>query len=90
MLFLILPLAVSLALLSIGFSGMVPARIQAYFAQHEANEQKTVANATSLETLMENCYTHEYTTEIISLDPLVIYINNFTSAEEAEELIKLG
>ncbi|KAF1837510.1 hypothetical protein BDW02DRAFT_518833 [Decorospora gaudefroyi] len=40
--------------------------------------------------LLEACKTHQYTTEIISVDPLVIYINNFTSAQEAEELIHLG
>ncbi|KAJ4372464.1 hypothetical protein N0V83_004238 [Neocucurbitaria cava] len=33
---------------------------------------------------------HQYTSEIISLDPLVIYINNFTSSQEAEEFINLG
>ncbi|KAF2653345.1 hypothetical protein K491DRAFT_579128, partial [Lophiostoma macrostomum CBS 122681] len=33
---------------------------------------------------------HRYTTEIVSLDPLVIYINNFTSLRDAEELIKAG
>ncbi|KAF2636169.1 hypothetical protein P280DRAFT_410092, partial [Massarina eburnea CBS 473.64] len=36
------------------------------------------------------CRTHKYSTEIVSLDPLVIYINNFTSFAEAEALIKLG
>ncbi|RII07132.1 hypothetical protein CUC08_Gglean008100 [Alternaria sp. MG1] len=40
--------------------------------------------------LLKACEGHQYTTEIISLDPLLIYINNFTSAQEAEELIKLG
>lgn len=40
--------------------------------------------------LLKACESHQYTTEIISLDPLLIYINNFTSAQEAEELIKLG
>ena len=42
------------------------------------------------ENLLKACADHQYTTEIISLDPLLIYINNFTSAREAEELIKLG
>ncbi|KAI4673213.1 uncharacterized protein J4E88_008825 [Alternaria novae-zelandiae] len=40
--------------------------------------------------LLIACADHQYTTEIISLDPLVIYINNFTSAREAEGLITLG
>ncbi|OCL14392.1 hypothetical protein AOQ84DRAFT_281168, partial [Glonium stellatum] len=29
-----------------------------------------------------------YSTEIVSIDPLIIYINNFTSQEEAEGLVK--
>ncbi|KAF2464088.1 uncharacterized protein BDR25DRAFT_243513, partial [Lindgomyces ingoldianus] len=37
-----------------------------------------------------DCEAHKYTTEIVSLDPLVIYINNFTSTQEAENLIKAG
>jgi prolyl 4-hydroxylase len=40
--------------------------------------------------LLSACKKHTYTTEIISLSPLVIYINNFTSAAEAESLIALG
>jgi hypothetical protein len=42
------------------------------------------------EDLLKACSTHQYTTEIISTDPMLIYINNFTSAQEAEELINLG
>ncbi|KAF1959378.1 hypothetical protein CC80DRAFT_467903 [Byssothecium circinans] len=41
-------------------------------------------------SLLAACYNHTYTTEIISLDPLMIYINNFTSAAEAQALINLG
>ncbi|CAI6277505.1 unnamed protein product [Periconia digitata] len=41
-------------------------------------------------SLLEACHTHTYNTEIVSLDPLLIYINNFTSSAEAEALIKLG
>jgi hypothetical protein len=44
----------------------------------------------SPEQLLKKCDSHRYTTEIISLDPLVIYINNFTSTQEAEDLIELG
>jgi prolyl 4-hydroxylase len=40
--------------------------------------------------LVSACSTHQYTSQIISLDPLVIYINNFTSIPEAEELITIG
>ncbi|KAF2869459.1 hypothetical protein BDV95DRAFT_449150, partial [Massariosphaeria phaeospora] len=36
------------------------------------------------------CEAHKYTSEIVSLDPLVIYINNFTSPAEAQELINIG
>lgn len=40
--------------------------------------------------LLETCRTHTYTSEIISLSPLLIYINNFTTVSEAEALITLG
>lgn len=36
------------------------------------------------------CEPHQYTTEIVSIDPLLIYINNFVSAEEADLLIAEG
>ncbi|KAH8900899.1 hypothetical protein GQ53DRAFT_632306 [Thozetella sp. PMI_491] len=36
------------------------------------------------------CETHSYTTEIISLDPLLIYIANFTSPAERAALIRVG
>ncbi|TVY23685.1 Prolyl 4-hydroxylase [Lachnellula hyalina] len=36
------------------------------------------------------CEDHHYTTEIISTDPLLIYINNFISAREAEAIIAVG
>ncbi|KAL5427233.1 hypothetical protein PMIN04_001505 [Paraphaeosphaeria minitans] len=41
-------------------------------------------------SLLPACRAHTYTTQIVSLDPLMIYINNFTSSAEAEALIKLG
>jgi len=36
------------------------------------------------------CKPHAYTTEIVSLDPLLIYINDFLSSEEANLLVALG
>jgi prolyl 4-hydroxylase len=36
------------------------------------------------------CEPHQYTTEIISVDPLVVYINNFVSPRESQLLIALG
>jgi prolyl 4-hydroxylase len=69
----------------------LPPRFQAYVettskvtVSPTANEQR---NATQL---LEACKTHQYTSEIVSLNPLLIYINNFTSAHEAEELITTG
>lgn len=32
---------------------------------------------------------HRYSTEILSIDPLVLYINNFVSQYEVEELSRL-
>jgi prolyl 4-hydroxylase len=42
------------------------------------------------EEILAACPSHTYTTQIISLDPLVIYINNFTSLHEASSLIDIG
>lgn len=36
------------------------------------------------------CIPHHYTTEIVSNDPLLIYINNFTSILESRALIEAG
>src|SRR6266511_4133610 len=36
------------------------------------------------------CSSQKYTTEILSLDPLVVYIRDFVSKEEIEELLELG
>jgi hypothetical protein len=33
---------------------------------------------------------HTYSTEIISLDPLVVYIRNFTYSEEIKDLLRVG
>lgn len=37
-----------------------------------------------------DCYSHQYSTEIISLDPVVIYIRNFTYKEEIDGLLEAG
>jgi prolyl 4-hydroxylase len=37
-----------------------------------------------------SCEEQKYMTEIVSLDPLVIYINDFVSQSEASKLISLG
>jgi hypothetical protein len=37
-----------------------------------------------------SCEEQKYITEIVSLDPLVIYINDFVSQSEASKLISLG
>lgn len=36
------------------------------------------------------CSDHRYTTEIVSVDPLLIYINNFITPDEADDLLELG
>lgn len=36
------------------------------------------------------CQDQQYTTEIISVDPLMIYINDFVSREEARDLVAVG
>jgi prolyl 4-hydroxylase len=36
------------------------------------------------------CEQHQYTTEIVSIDPLLIYINNFVSDKEAQLLVATG
>lgn len=45
---------------------------------------------TKLDSLLIACQKHQDSTEIMSLNLLLIYVNNFTSAWETEELIKLG
>jgi hypothetical protein len=39
-------------------------------------------------TLDDTCHGHQYTVEIMSLDPLIIYINGFLSLGETEHLVK--
>ena len=53
------------------------------------NDQNTPTDPSS-PALLEACRKHSYTTQIVSLDPLMVYINNFTSTAEAEALINLG
>lgn len=69
----------------------IPLQYQHHLPDTEASSAVGIAPTQwSPKQLLEACYKHQYTSEIISLDPLVIYINNFTSLQEAEELIKLG
>ncbi|KFX93841.1 hypothetical protein O988_06609, partial [Pseudogymnoascus sp. VKM F-3808] len=39
---------------------------------------------------MEECLAHNYTTEILSIDPLLIYITNFVTPREATALLAAG
>ncbi|KAI4907451.1 hypothetical protein J4E90_009480 [Alternaria incomplexa] len=70
----------------------LPKQLQSYLptSAWEATATSQSQERQSLDSLVKACTKHQYTTEIISLDPLLIYINNFTSAREAEELIHLG
>lgn len=70
----------------------LPRRLDVYLPARlwEATPAVNLDGTLSPGDLLKACEGHQYTTEIISLDPLLIYINNFTSAQEAEELIKLG
>lgn len=70
----------------------LPRRLDVYLPARlwEATPAVILDGTLSPRDLLKACEGHQYTTEIISLDPLLIYINNFTSAQEAEELIKLG
>lgn len=69
----------------------IPSQLQSYLPATQG--LSSVANVDvdlTSEDLLKVCERHQYTSEIISLDPLVIYINNFTSTQEAEELINIG
>jgi len=39
---------------------------------------------------LNSCNLYNYTTEIVSIDPLLIYINNFVSPRETDELMHLA
>ncbi|KAF2187695.1 hypothetical protein K469DRAFT_661716 [Zopfia rhizophila CBS 207.26] len=88
-LFLALPLAIPAALWSGRVQQLLPAHLQGYFSSTPAAPAPATFRS-ALDPLPYNCDDHKYTTEIISLDPLVIYINNFTTKREAEELVMLG
>lgn len=40
--------------------------------------------------ISSDCLEQKYSTEILSLDPLIIYINNFVSDTEIDYVMKLG
>ncbi|KAF2785501.1 hypothetical protein K505DRAFT_380848 [Melanomma pulvis-pyrius CBS 109.77] len=88
--FFALPLALTAltALFSGGVPKLLPTRLQTYLSK--ATSQASADLSVAPKTQYSSCEAHQYTSEIVSLDPLVIYINNFTSIQEAEELIKLG
>jgi prolyl 4-hydroxylase len=65
----------------------LPPQLRTYFP---TASPKSKAIHLEGQSLLEACKTHTYATEIISLDPLLIYITNFTSPAEAEALIELG
>ncbi|KAF2281291.1 uncharacterized protein EI97DRAFT_463647 [Westerdykella ornata] len=85
-----LPLALPVVMLQSSIQHLLPVRLQTYFSSSHLQTSEQAQATPSNQSLLEACYTHTYTTEIVSLDPLVIYINNFTSAAEAEELINIG
>ncbi|KAI4661544.1 uncharacterized protein J4E78_004333 [Alternaria triticimaculans] len=68
----------------------LPKQLQSYLLLSAREATPYSQEPLSLKSLVKACADHQYTTEIISLDPLLIYINNFTSAREAEQLISLG
>ena len=76
------------ALLSRGTLQFLPAHLQTYLTK--ASFPDPANETAAIEPVHPSCESHKYTSEIVSLDPLVIYINNFTSFQEAEDLIKLG
>ena len=59
-----------------------------YISNH-SNGIFTVANWKHVETASYNC-AHSYTIELLSMDPLAIYINNFLSDYEIDHLLELG
>ena len=79
---------VLMALLPGHVQQLLPARFQAYLST--TLKPEAAGLSTTSDELPLTCESHKYTSEIVSLDPLVIYINNFTSYEEAEQLIKVG
>ena len=64
----------------------IPPRVQSFVSW----PRPETPSGDTVQTAEEKCHLHTYTTEIISTDPLIIYIHNFTSADEAEQLIAAG
>ena len=89
-LFLALPLAIPAALFSSRIQHVLPSRLQVYLSHQPIVAGPTIETEKKEDWSLASCEAHKYTSEIISLDPLVIYINNFTSFQEAEGLIKAG
>ncbi|KAF2730161.1 hypothetical protein EJ04DRAFT_580072 [Polyplosphaeria fusca] len=87
-LFLVLPLALPAAF----WSSHIQTYLTSQFQSSVSTAPKPAIPAVEPPTgwTPEACAAHQYTTEIVSLDPLVIYINNFTSQLEAEGLVKAG
>ncbi|KAF2261852.1 hypothetical protein CC78DRAFT_583218 [Lojkania enalia] len=87
-LFFALPLTISTALWTDTVQEVLPNRFQGYLSASSNPEPASIETAP--DTAFSSCESHKYTTEIVSLDPLVIYINNFTTHQEADELIAAG
>jgi prolyl 4-hydroxylase len=68
----------------------IPQQLQKWLSETLKDSRNFPLESLSPEDILRACSTHQYTSQIISLDPLVIYINNFTSILEAEELINIG
>ncbi|KAF2001218.1 hypothetical protein P154DRAFT_596836 [Amniculicola lignicola CBS 123094] len=90
LLVLALPLAIPIALLFEPVYQLLPSQLQEFLWPDEQTDTPFSEIVEESPPVSTTCEAHKYTTEIVSLDPLVIYINNFTSHAEAEELIKAG
>ncbi|KAH7408146.1 hypothetical protein DE146DRAFT_776450 [Phaeosphaeria sp. MPI-PUGE-AT-0046c] len=88
LIFALVPCALPLYWSSPSLQAFLPSLIQQWIPSPSKTQDEGVA--LSSERILAACPAHKYTSEIISLDPLVIYINNFTSAAEASELISIG
>jgi len=68
-----------LAVYSPSYTG-IPASWQSYIC----------SSNTASPSVEDACESHRYTTEVISTDPLMIYINDFVHPDLAESLLELG
>jgi hypothetical protein len=69
----------------------IPPHLQQWFLRFKQTKSSGEEDIRlSPEAVLKACPMHQYTTSIISLSPLVVYISNFTSLPEAEELIDIG